>query len=220
MTCLAYISQPQEITQIKEYCSENDLEIKNVYTDKGVSQGSILGSLTLKKLISEIQPSEHLILVNILRLGRNTRECLGIVEKIREKKANLISLNPSIDLSSELGESVFDILMAFSTLERENQKVIENKRKIKHRNRPAFGWRCVSSNKPFVEVPEQQLVIQKILDLYEKKVSICEIARQLNSDGDDKVLPLNKKNKKDQIWFDTGVRRVLRDTGVIPEKKK
>ncbi len=219
------ISIESQNADIKRYCDYHKYKVKKVYEDRGVSAGSIIGRLALEKLIGDIEKGESMIIYDLSRLARNTLDSLQILEKLKAKGASLICLNPDIDFGTPIGEAVYSILMAVSKLERDN--IARNvKAKLQHlskqgklRSRAPFGFKYVDKDHPMEPDEEQQKVIEKVIKLYDQKITICEIARILNYDKDNKCLSNNKRNKKPQIFYDATVKRILQLAGVLDANK-
>ncbi len=194
-------------------------KIKKIYKDAGISAGSIVGRIELENLLKEIQSGESMIIFNLSRLARNTLDSLTILDKLREKGANLISLNPDIDFSTPIGQMMFTTLSAFSALERDNIKynVKANMRQLSKdgmlRGKAPFGYKYISRDQPMVEDNEQQDCIKYIIELFESKHSYSAIAKILNEDGWDATLSNNKKKQKPQKFHAQTVRRILIDQG-------
>lgn len=72
----------------------------------------------LDAALAAIGPGDQIVVWRLDRLGRNFRHLVDIADELRERDANLISLQEGIDTSSSVGEIVFRLLSVFSDFER------------------------------------------------------------------------------------------------------
>lgn len=72
----------------------------------------------LEAALAAIGPGDQIVVWRLDRLGRNFRHLVDIADELRERDANLISLQEGIDTSSSVGEIVFRLLSVFSDFER------------------------------------------------------------------------------------------------------
>jgi DNA invertase Pin-like site-specific DNA recombinase len=97
----------------------------------------------LHKMLAYVREGDVLIVESISRLARSTRDLLGIVDELRSKQVDLVSLKESVDTRTAQGRFVLSIFAALSELERETllqrqKEGIEAARKRgKHLGRPA-----------------------------------------------------------------------------------
>jgi hypothetical protein len=82
-------------------------------------------------------------------------------------------------------------------------------REGKLRNRQPFGYKFVGKDKDFEEIPEQMIVLNKILIWHDRGINNSKIAKYLNDSGDNIVLSLNKKDKI-QLFYPETVRNILK----------
>jgi DNA invertase Pin-like site-specific DNA recombinase len=72
----------------------------------------------LSELLDHARPGDSLCVVRLDRLGRSLKELLEIVDKLRARQVNLISLEEKIDTTSAAGELVFHVFGAIAHFER------------------------------------------------------------------------------------------------------
>lgn len=78
------------------------------------------GRPQLKAMLEYIRDENDIVYIeSISRLARNTRDFLNIIDKIQEKKAQLVSLKENIDTSTPQGKFMLSVFAALSELERE-----------------------------------------------------------------------------------------------------
>jgi DNA invertase Pin-like site-specific DNA recombinase len=87
-----------------------------VFEDR--SSGSSRKRPGLEAALAAIGPGDQIVVWRLDRLGRNFRHLVDIADELRERGANLISIQEGIDTSSSVGEIVFRLLSVFSDFER------------------------------------------------------------------------------------------------------
>jgi DNA invertase Pin-like site-specific DNA recombinase len=107
----------------------------------------------LKAMLDYVREGDTLVIESISRLARSTRDLLRIIDELREKGVDLLSLKESIDTQTPQGRFVLSIFAALSELERdtirERQKegIEAARRRGKHLGRPRIiepdNWAAV-----------------------------------------------------------------------------
>lgn len=83
-----------------------------------VISGKIFERSGLEELIHYARPNDILCVVRLDRLGRSLKELLETVERLKQNKIALMSLEEKIDTSSAAGELVFHVFGAIAHFER------------------------------------------------------------------------------------------------------
>jgi len=73
----------------------------------------------LQALMNTVQNGDIIVVESISRFARNTRDLLGLVEKLTQKGVEFISLKEHIDTTTPTGRFTLTIFAAISELERE-----------------------------------------------------------------------------------------------------
>ena len=73
----------------------------------------------LKAMLDYIREGDTLYIESISRLGRSTRDLLGIIDILQRKGVTLVSSKENIDTNTPQGRFVLSIFAALSELERE-----------------------------------------------------------------------------------------------------
>ena len=73
----------------------------------------------LQKLMTKVQAGDIIVVESISRFARNTRDLLGLVEKLTKKGVEFISLKEHIDTTTPTGRFTLTIFAAVAELERE-----------------------------------------------------------------------------------------------------
>lgn len=210
------ISLDTQTKRINDYCAYRGFEVKNIYSDAGKSGGT-MERQALKDVLNALEKGNYLVVAELSRLSRNTKDALNILELVKNKGAYLISLSPDIDFSSSIGEMMFTILLAFHQLERRqiSERVSVNMKNLSSQNqlrgKPPFGYKFISKDADMIKDEEQQKIIKKISNMHLAGYSYNKIASQLNSDGDNKHLD----DIGDQIFYAQTVKNILSDNGYI-----
>ena len=74
----------------------------------------------LNRLLAALQPGDTVVMVELTRLGRSTKDLLNIVDIIHEKGAHFRSLNEKwLDTTTPWGQLIFTIFAALAQFERD-----------------------------------------------------------------------------------------------------
>jgi DNA invertase Pin-like site-specific DNA recombinase len=73
----------------------------------------------LQELMALVQKGDTVVVEEISRFARNTRDLLSLVEKLREKGVNFVSIKESIDTTTPTGKFVLTVFGAVAQMERE-----------------------------------------------------------------------------------------------------
>lgn len=208
--------------RIKAYCTYKGIELLEIYADEGISGKSMAIRPGLCRLIEDIKKGDYVIINDLSRLGRNTIESLMIIQHIEQTGAFLVILGLDVDSSTSSGRLVITCLCAVNQMEREriSENVKMNLQKLskegKLRSRPPFGYKFVSKDSDFEEIPEQQNVIRFIEISHKNGKSLSTIAYELNLLGYGSVLNLNKKTQRENPRFHPQtVKNILEDHGLL-----
>lgn len=215
-------SLESQADRIRKYCEYKKYRLNKIYHDDGIS-GASLSRPQLHECIEKLQEGNIFIVAELSRLSRSMQHAIILLQAINEKGAKLISLSPDIDFSTPQGEMMFNVLVAFYQLERRqiSERVSNTMQYLVEqgtlRGRPPYGWRFVSKEKGFEEVPEQQEVIKKVEKMFEKNKDMTNqgCANYLNRKGYNKTLNINKNTKKDQVFYSETIKRIRRDIDLM-----
>lgn len=208
--------------KIAAHCEYKGLELVKLYKDAGISAKDTRRP-ALQDLIKDAEDGDYVIVSDLSRLSRNTRDALNLFEEFKERGIKFVCLSPDIDLSTPVGNLLMTVMMAVHHLERQNigAHVSSNMQRLsregKLRTRPPFGYRFISKDQDYEPVPEQLEVKDKIMGMHRDGMKLSQIAKQLNLDGDNKVLGMNKRSQHDKvsIFYPQTVKRILIDYGAL-----
>ena len=94
---------------------EYGIEEENLYYD--VITGRSAARPALDKLLDYCRKGDTVVVSELSRLGRSTKNCLDLIAKLEEKEVTFIALKEGINTSNELGKFFLTICSAFSELE-------------------------------------------------------------------------------------------------------
>lgn len=214
-----------QVKRIQSHCDYKGLNLTKIYTDSGIS-GKNMNRPALQELMKDMTKGSYVIISDLSRLSRNTKDALNMLEEFKTRGVYFVCLSPDMQFDANpISELIFTILMAVHKLERENvsKHVSMNMQRLskeeKLRSRPPFGWKFTGKENDMEEVPEQQAVRNKIIELHKQGNTYSKIAQILNSNGDNSVLSLNKRdNSKVCIFYAQTVKSCLIDAGVVEGK--
>lgn len=92
--------------------------VTKVFADEGVS-GTLASRPELEKLLDRLEPGDEVVAWKLDRMGRNTRNVLGLIETITAKGASFRSLTEGITTTGPMGRAMLTIMSAFAELERD-----------------------------------------------------------------------------------------------------
>lgn len=115
--------EQNEARQI-EALKNKGVEEENIYIDK--QSGKNAEREQLKALIAFSRKGDTIITESISRIARNTKDLLNIVDTLKNKGVDFISLKESIDTSTPQGKFMLTVFAAMAELERES--ILERQR--------------------------------------------------------------------------------------------
>ena len=113
-----------QLESLKTYCEENHLKIRNIYSDEGISGGSIKKRKAFQKMISDAQDGDIILFTKLDRFSRNLLDANMIVQELMEKNVSIKAINEDdIDTSTADGKFIFNLKLSLA--QREREKVSE-----------------------------------------------------------------------------------------------
>ena len=114
--CRVSTAEQNELRQT-ELAKELGIEEENIFLDK--QSGKDTNRKELKRLLEFCRKGDIVYCESISRIARNTKDLLEIIEKLKEKQVEFVSLKESIDTSTPQGAFILTIFGAMAQLERE-----------------------------------------------------------------------------------------------------
>jgi len=112
------------------------VDIRNIYKEK--ITGTIRHRPELDRMLAELQHGDEIVVDELSRISRSTKDLLEIVEKIKEKGANIKSLKETwLDTTTPQGTLMFTIFAGLAQFERDltSQRTKEGLKAAKARGR-------------------------------------------------------------------------------------
>jgi len=157
------------------------------FVDEAKSGKSIVGREAFEEIKQLAQTGDVIITWNLSRLGRNTRDMIGFIGEVRDKKVSLIITDIDFDTTTPIGDMLLTLLIAVAQLERQ-QTSERTKAIIQHKReqgllitRPPYGFKANPDTKKLEPDEEEQKIITFIAGwIYEDpKIRDVELTRRL-----------------------------------------
>ena len=97
---------------------ERGVEEENLFIDK--QSGKNAERKELKAMLAFARKGDVIVTESISRIARNTKDLLNIIEELRSRGIEFISLKESIDTSTPQGKFMLTVFGAMAELERES----------------------------------------------------------------------------------------------------
>ena len=163
-------SVDMQLNDLERYSRERGLDVFKVYEDNGVS-GTKETRPALNELMDHAKKKRFdMVLVwRFDRFARSTKHLVTALHEFRHLGIDFISFQENIDTSSPLGEAIFTIISAMSTLERDiiAERVKGGLRKAKAKGR-------------LLGRPKSKIDISKLIEYRKQKMSIRRIAVEMS----------------------------------------
>ena len=162
-------SVDMQLHDLERYSRERGLDVFKVYEDNGIS-GTKETRPALSELMNDAKKKKFdMVLVwRFDRFARSTKHLVTALHEFRHIGIDFISFQENIDTSSPLGEAIFTIISAMSTLERD---IIAERVKGGLRKARAKGKRLGR--------PNNDIDVDKVIKFKEQGKSIREVAKDL-----------------------------------------
>ncbi len=110
-------SKMQNLDRQEEAMKAAGIEPDNIYREK--ESGRDMEREVLKELLGKVREGDSIVVVDITRLGRNTKDIVNLMDELDKKGIIIISLKEGVDTSTPMGKTIITVLGAFSQMERE-----------------------------------------------------------------------------------------------------
>ncbi|MGB4708360.1 MAG: recombinase family protein [Fuerstiella sp.] len=203
------ISLESQRAKIEGWCEVNDVELKGIYEDAGLSGKRADNRPALQEALDTVIRNKGVLVVySLSRLARSTKDTLQIAERIDRAGADLVSLSEKIDTTSAAGKMVFRLLAVLNEFERDliSERTTAAMAHLRMQNRylgqVPYGFR-LSGDMRTLEADETETeTVNQIKKLRANGLSLRAIARRLDIEG--------VQAKSGKKWCHTSVASVLR----------
>lgn len=175
----------QKLDRQIDSLSEHGVHKANIYQEK--ITGTKRNRPELDRLMENIQAGDTVIISELTRLGRSTRDLINISEQFQDKGVELISLKENIDTTTATGKAMFGMLSVMAQFERDiiSERTKEGLKSARARGN--LGGRPSTSTKD----------IERALILYEAKdLSVKDICELIGISKPTLYKYVNEKNKE------------------------
>ena len=107
----------QEQNEARQEAAAKTAECEKVFLDK--ASGKNAERKALKEMLSFVRQGDVVVVSEISRLARNTADLLSIVNQLKEKGVDFVSLKENIDTTTPTGKFMLTIFAAMAEMERE-----------------------------------------------------------------------------------------------------
>ncbi len=184
------ISLDMQESKIRTYCELNDLDFPEIICDGGIS-GKNLNRPGIQRVLDMVKTGQvtAIVIYSLSRLGRSTKDLLGVAELLDKKGVAVHSITEKIDTSTAVGKFFFTLTGALAEMERgliserTAAALSEKKAQGKRTNYKAdFGYEFTADGM-VVENPEEQKILAIVAELKAQGESVRSIQKRLTADG-------------------------------------
>ncbi len=194
---------------IRKYADYNNIEITQVFADRGVSAST--GNRPAFEQVMQLVKDKKVgavVVYSISRFARNTRKLLECVELMKKNKIGFHSFKEKIDIDTAMGEFFITVIGASAQLESmtTGERIYDAKMQGKENGRtysaPIYGFDNDAQNHRLT--PNDELMIVKSIIKDSETKSYGQIANKLNSEN----VPTKKGNK----WYRSTVSNIVNNS--------
>lgn len=115
--CRVSTKEQNEERQIKA-AQQLGIEKENIFIDK--QSGKNIERKELQRMLSFCRRGDIVYCESISRIARNTKDLLNIVDELKQKEVDFVSIKESIDTSTPQGKFMLTVFGAMAEMERES----------------------------------------------------------------------------------------------------
>ena len=199
-------SLDSQLEKLRSYSKARGWSIEGEYIDDGYS-GRDVRRPAYQKMMEKMDKWDILLVMKMDRIHRNSKNFMLMMEELRSKNKEFVSMTESLDTSTAMGRFVMDIIQRIAQLESEQigERVYDGMRQKAKQGAgllgspPPYGYEYDGGKLRGVD--EELKIARRIFDDYLKGESMASIARKLNKEG--------VKTKKKGKWDRKTISRIL-----------
>lgn len=203
-----------QIQTIKQYCQRQNLDLVEVYADRGISGKSLSKRQQLQALLAGAQRDEFEMVViwKNSRLARNVKLLLEIVDTLQAHNIELYSISENFRIDTASGKLMLQVMASVSEFER--NEISENVLLgMKKRARDGYtngnrvlgydNTKLADGTKTLAVNEDEARVVRFIFDAYLQHQGLRSIANEANHRG--------YQTKRGNSFSTTAIRDILRN---------
>lgn len=183
------VSLEAQQARIEAWCTVNDYELVNVYTDSGISGKAMDNRDGLQQALDVLDQGFALVTYSMSRVSRSTRDMLTFADKLEKRGADLVSLTEKIDTTTAAGKMVFRMLAVLNEFERDQVSertkaaLAHKKSKNERIGTVPYGYSVAGDGASLIENNAEQSILRDIQLLRREGYKLREITEELNNRG-------------------------------------
>jgi site-specific DNA recombinase len=197
-----------QLDKLRSYCKARDWDIVGEYVDDGYS-GRNTRRPAYKRLLHDIDKWDMLLVIKMDRIHRNSKNFMVMMEDLKQREKEFVSMNESLDTSTAMGRFVMDIIQRIAQLESEQigERVYDGMAQKARTNSGALGFNIPYgydyNNRKLAINKREARIVKMIFQLYLDGLSMKKIADHLN----EKNVPTKRKRK----WGSQTISKILKN---------
>ena len=197
-----------QLDKLRSYCKARDWIIGEEYIDDGYS-GRTEKRPAYSKMMKEIDSWDILLVIKMDRIHRNSKNFMMMMEYLKQKEKEFVSMSESLDTSTAMGRFVMDIIQRIAQLESEQigERVYIGMEQKARTNGGVLGFNIPYGyyySDGFLYINREEApVIENIYTWYKNGKSMGEIAKMLNE--------AKVPTKKGGIWAKKTISTILKN---------
>ncbi|MCE2613737.1 recombinase family protein [Flavobacteriaceae bacterium D16] len=195
-------------SKIKSYCNLNEMELVEIYEDKGKSGMTLDKRDGYRDMINYIKSNkiDCVVVWSLSRLGRKLKDVVAFMEFLKCNNIQFYCIKEGLTNDDNIGGLIMNILGSINEFEAEiiRERIRDVKRHKKAKGevygRLKYGWN--NENGYLVKNKTELKVIKRVKNLRSRGYSWRKISNRLNKDG----IP----SKEGKLWYDGSLYNMMR----------
>jgi DNA invertase Pin-like site-specific DNA recombinase len=184
------VSLELQESKIRAQAEVKDAELAEVIVDAGESAKSLNrpGMVRLLELVDR-RAVGAVIVYKLDRLTRNVGDLAVLLERFERCGVSLVSVSESLDTESAAGRLVLNVMAAVAQWEREaigertREALAAKRERFERIGTVPYGYKVADDGRTLEEQPEEQRILDQIITLRRRGLSLRQMAAELNRNG-------------------------------------